>query len=194
MGGDPTRRNQNLYCTYHRDKGHTIEQSRVLKYHLEQLVRSRNLKEFVVDLGGQGARQTSRPRGNPLPPPLGVIEVIHTASMSNQVTRRKGILIVVLVESPQEEQPPGKRMKYVWEPIAFMDEDLEGTTEPHDDALVVMARINGFIVKRVLVDQGSEAEVMYPYLFKGLGLKNKDSSRYDTPLVGFDGQMVVHEG
>ena len=23
MGGDPSRRNQNLYCTYHRDKGHT---------------------------------------------------------------------------------------------------------------------------------------------------------------------------
>ena len=25
-GGDPSRRNQNLYCTYHRDKGHTTEQ------------------------------------------------------------------------------------------------------------------------------------------------------------------------
>ena len=27
MGGDPTRRNQNLYCTYHRDKGHTTKSS-----------------------------------------------------------------------------------------------------------------------------------------------------------------------
>ena len=25
MGGDQSRRNQNLYCTYHRDKGHTTE-------------------------------------------------------------------------------------------------------------------------------------------------------------------------
>ncbi|XP_030923203.1 uncharacterized protein LOC115950092 [Quercus lobata] len=25
MGGDPSRRNQNLYCTYHRDKGHTTK-------------------------------------------------------------------------------------------------------------------------------------------------------------------------
>ena len=25
MGGNPSRRNQNLYCTYHRDKGHTTE-------------------------------------------------------------------------------------------------------------------------------------------------------------------------
>ena len=54
-----------------------------------------------------------------------------------------------------------------------------------------MAQINGFIVKRVLVDQGSGAKVMYPDLFKGLGLKNKDLSKYDTPLVGFDGRMVV---
>lgn len=78
-------------------------------------------------------------------------------------------------------------MKYAWEPIAFKDEDLEETTQPHDDALVVTTRINGFIVKRVLVDQGSGAEVMYPNLFKMLGLKNKDLSKYDTPLVGFNG-------
>ena len=57
-----------------------------------------------------------------------------------------------------------------------------------------MARINDFIVKRILVDQGSGVEVMYPYLFKGLGLKNEDLSKYDTPLVGFNGQMVVPEG
>ena len=31
-------------------------------------------------------------------------------------------------------------------------------------------------------------------MFKGLGLKNEDLSKYDTPFVGFDGQMVVPEG
>ena len=25
MGGDPSRRNQSLFCTYHKDKGHTTE-------------------------------------------------------------------------------------------------------------------------------------------------------------------------
>ena len=82
-------------------------------------------------------------------------------------------------------------MKYTWELITFNDDDLEGTTQPHDDALVVMTRINSFIVNRVLVDQGSEVEVMYPNLFRGLSLKNEYLSKYDTPLVGFDGQMVV---
>lgn len=35
---------------------------------------------------------------------------------------------------------------------------------------------------------------MYPDLFRGLGLKNDDFSKYDTPLVEFDGQIVVLEG
>jgi len=79
IGGDPSRRNQNIYCTYHRDKGHTTEQCRVLKDHLEQLVKAGYLKEFVVDPRNQEAGQGAWPRGNPLPPPLGVIEVIHAA-------------------------------------------------------------------------------------------------------------------
>ena len=36
--------------------------------------------------------------------------------------------------------------------------------------------------------------MMYPDLFRGLDLKNEDLSKYDTPLVGFDGRMVVPEG
>ena len=55
--GDPSRRNQNLYCTYHRDKGHTTKQCRVLKDHLGQLVKARYLKEFVVDSRNQGVKQ-----------------------------------------------------------------------------------------------------------------------------------------
>ena len=44
--------NQNLYYTYHREKGHTTEQCRVLKDHLEQLVKARHLKEFLVSQEG----------------------------------------------------------------------------------------------------------------------------------------------
>ena len=49
IGGDPTRRNQNLYCTYHQDKGHTTKQCRIFKDSLEQLVNSRHLNLFIVD-------------------------------------------------------------------------------------------------------------------------------------------------
>ena len=35
--------------------------------------------------------------------------------------------------------------------------------------------------------------MMYPDLFKWLGLKNEDLSKYDMPLMGFDGCMVIPE-
>ncbi|XP_075655703.1 uncharacterized protein LOC142625848 [Castanea sativa] len=179
MAGDPSRRNQNLYCSYHRDKGHTTEQCRVLKDHLEQLVKAGHLKEFLVETGSQETGQAERLHRNLLPPPLGVIEVIHVAPMA------KGSI---------SEQPPGKRPRYNRQPIAFDDDDLEGTTQPHHDALIVTARIRGFIVKRIMINQRSGADVMYLDLYRGLGLKKEDLSKYDTPLMGFNEHMVIPEG
>ena len=40
--------------------------------------------------------------------------------------------------------------------------------------MVVTIRIDGYDVKRVLVDQGSGTKIMYPNLYKGLNLKPKD--------------------
>ena len=59
---------------------------------------------------------------------------------------------------------------------------------------MVTIRIGGYDVKRVLVDQGSGAEIMYLDLYKGLNLKPKDLERYDSLLMGFDGRMVVPRG
>ena len=35
---------------------------------------------------------------------------------------------------------------------------------------------------------------MYPDLFKGLGLKHEDLTTYSSPLVSFEGKMVVPKG
>ena len=66
--------------------------------------------------------------------------------------------------------------------------------QPHDDALVVTLRIGGYNVKRVLVDQDSGAKIMYPNIFKGLKLRSKDLTYYNSPLIGFDGKIVLPKG
>ena len=78
--------------------------------------------------------------------------------------------------------------------LGFSDEDKIGTIQPHDDALVVTLRIGGYDVKRVLVNQGSTVEVMYPNLYKGLNLKPEDLTAYDSPLVSFEGKTVTLRG
>ena len=78
--------------------------------------------------------------------------------------------------------------------MSFSDEDKIGTIQPHGDALVATFRIGGYDVKRVMVDQGSCIEVMYPNLYKGLNLKPKDLTAYDSPLVSFDGKLIAPKG
>ena len=99
------------------------------------------MKEFVVDPRNQEVEQGARPCGNPLPPPLGVIEVIHTAPRGSQVSKKEGggVLAMVSAESSTGKQPFDKKLKNTWEPIAFDDNDLESTIQLHDDALVVTA-------------------------------------------------------
>ncbi|XP_075674946.1 uncharacterized protein LOC142644158 [Castanea sativa] len=72
--------------------------------------------------------------------------------------------------------------------------DKVGIIQPHDDALVVTLRIEGYNVRCVLVDQGSGAEIMYPDLYRGLELKLGDLTSYDSPPVGFDGKVVIPIG
>ena len=78
--------------------------------------------------------------------------------------------------------------------LSFSEADKQGTIQPHDDALVVTLRIGGYDVRRVMIDQRSAAEIMYPDLFKGLGLNPKDLNTHSSPLVSFEGKMVVPKG
>ena len=103
MGCQQSRRNQNLYCTYHRDKGHTTEQCQVLKDHLGKLVKAGYLKEFVVDLGNKGTRQGAQQSENPLLPPLGVIEVIYATLRGTVVVGRRRVLTVAPVGNCSSE-------------------------------------------------------------------------------------------
>ena len=78
--------------------------------------------------------------------------------------------------------------------MSFSDEDKIGTIQPHDDALVITLRIGGYDVKRVMVDQSSTAEIIYPDLYKGLNLKPEDLTPYSSPLVSFEGKIIIPKG
>ena len=78
--------------------------------------------------------------------------------------------------------------------LGFSDEDKIGTIQPHDDALLITFRIRGYDVKKVMVDQGSAVEIMYPDLYKGLNLKSEDLTPYSSPLVSFEGKVVIPKG
>ena len=97
--------------------------------------------------------------------------------------------------STEDTNPKPKRARVDIQPaLSFSDDDKIGTIQPQDDALVVTLRIGRYDVKRVMVDQCSGAEIMYPGLYKGLNLRPEDLTAYNSPLVSFDGKVVVPRG
>ena len=81
MAGESTRRNQNFYCQYHQDHGHTMEDCRNLWNYLDQLVREGKLKHLLHHSSGhQGQTRQEPQRDTALRPPMGTIDVILAAS------------------------------------------------------------------------------------------------------------------
>ena len=80
MAGDPTKRNQNLYCHYHQEQGHTIEDCRNLWDHLDQLVGEGKLKSLLHHSSGSRNQTNSNSRKNATSgSPLGTINIIFAA-------------------------------------------------------------------------------------------------------------------
>ena len=60
--------------------------------------------------------------------------------------------------------------------------------------LIITLRIRGYDVKRVMVDNGSGAKIMYPDLYKGLKLRPEDLTPYSSSLMSFNGKTVMSKG
>ena len=194
MVGNPEKRNRNLYCQYHRDHGHTTEDCRSLWDHLDQLVREGKLMQLLHHssrLGGQTNFQSERETLSR--PPLGTINVIFAAPGRTGSCSSKVMSMARLSSEDTCHEPKRARLE---QPLVmgFSDEDKIGTIQLHDDALVITLRIWGYNVKRVMVDQGSAAEIMYPDLYKGLSLRAEDLTPYSSPLVSFEGKVIIPKG
>ena len=75
-----------------------------------------------------------------------MIEVIHAAQRGTTAAKRVSTLACTGLDLAEKK----KRVERLT--ISFGEDDLEGTVQPHDDALVVTARIGRFLVKRVMID------------------------------------------
>ena len=54
--------------------------------------------------------------------------------------------------------------------ITFSDSNLEGCQHPHDDPLVIRAIVANKTVHRVMIDNGSSADVIYASAFEKMGI------------------------
>ena len=101
MVGESMRHNQNFYCQYHQDHGHTTEDCRNLWNYLDQLVREGKLKHLLHHSSGHQSQTRQEPqRDAALRPPVGMINVI-LAAPGRTGTRPSRVLSVA--QLPAEE-------------------------------------------------------------------------------------------
>ena len=74
--------------------------------------------------------------------------------------------------------------------ITFSDYDLEGCQHPHDDPLVIRAVVANKTIHRVLVDNGSSADIIFVSAFDKMGIGREKLEPFSTHLRGFSGEKV----
>ena len=152
------------------------------------------MQQFLYQPNGQGDQSRSGAQGDALLRPLlGTINVIFAAPGRTD-SRPSKVMSVARLSTENTNFKPKRARVEVQPSLSFLDKDMIGAIQPHDDALVVILRIGGYDVKRVMVDQGSYVEIMYPDLYRGLNLKPEDLTVYDSPLVSFDRKVVISKG
>ena len=75
--------------------------------------------------------------------------------------------------------------------IGFSEDNARGLYHPHDDALVVSIRVGNYNVHRMLVDNGSSADILYYPAFQQMGINRARLTPTNAPLVGFGGTRVL---
>ena len=69
--------------------------------------------------------------------------------------------------------------------ITFTDEDAARIHHPHDDAIIITLLIADYTTKRVLVDNGSSADILYYPAFQQMNLGRDQLRPMHSPLVNF---------
>ena len=214
MKSDPATRDNTRYCEFHMDYRHRTDDCIQLKKEIEYLIRRGYLRRFIApenqpqnQAQNQAPNQAHNqaPAQQPPPPPrritnqhqqpLGEIHVISGGfagggeSSSAQKAHLRSIRSADVVEVQAVSKLPRLDTS-----IMFSDSNLEGFQHPHDDPLVIRAVVANKTVHRVLVDNGSSADIIFASAFDTMGIGREKMEPVSTHLRGFSGEKVLPLG
>ncbi|XP_057458488.1 uncharacterized protein LOC130749185 [Lotus japonicus] len=165
------------WCEYHNLEGHNTSDCLSLKGQVRQLIRARQprvtghgldrdqrdsrrrapiaSKGKMNTVRGKEAEEAVNDKGGASDETANIIAGGFDEGDSTSTARRKQVRVVA---SAQEYPAP---FGCQHPDIVISLADFEGIKAHTDDPLVVMVRINGFNVQRVLLDQGSSVDIIY---------------------------------
>ena len=191
MKGDPNKRNRNKYCRFHRDHGHDTDECFDLKQQIENLIRQGKLRNFLGrDYKDKKLKAKVEESSRP---PLGEIRMIVGGGSTGQSSRSRKMYLKVVQNVQLSERSP-KTRTLDEQATTFTNEDASRIHHPHDDAIVITLLITDYSTRRVLVDNGSSADILYYPVFQQMNLGRDQLHPVHSPLVGFGGMKVQPVG
>ena len=98
------------------------------------------------------------------------------------------------INSVRIKHPSPKYQQSENDDIMFPERDASWIKQPHNDPLVIVLEIKGFNTRRVLVDNGSSADIMYMMGYQQLRLDPKRLRPFKSPLDSFNGDQIYPKG
>ena len=113
--------------------------------------------------------------------------------MAGQTSKSKKTYLKVVQNVQLSGRPP--KTSGIDEPtISFTDEEAERIHHPYDDAIIITLLITNYTTRRVLVDNGSSADILYYSAFQQMRLGRDLLRLACSPLRGFGGMKVQPVG
>ncbi|XP_068480871.1 uncharacterized protein [Phaseolus vulgaris] len=180
------------WCEFHKIFGHSLNSCLALGYQLAELVKCGFLKDYLLEKQA-GQSLSSQPEGGegqqhevPIHGEIHTIAGGFSGGGCTASQRKKYARSMMSVEVFEDHSPDVD--------ITFTKDDLRDVV-PHDNDPIVISLITaGRTVHRVLVDQGSSADVMFWPTFEKLQLSPDQLRPYGGCLYGFVGDQVEVRG
>jgi hypothetical protein len=89
---------------------------------------------------------------------------------------------------------PVMQTKWSHVPLTFEARDVDLRSAPHIDAMVINCSVAGWDLHKVLVDNGSQADIIFLHAFDRMGISHSLLKPSDNPQYGFGGKGTFPVG
>ncbi|XP_026435111.1 uncharacterized protein LOC113332820 [Papaver somniferum] len=187
------KRDKNKYFAHHKDHGHNTDTCHTLAAEVQKMIEEGKLQQYV---------KKNPTQVNTLANTLDLREIrvsharVNTTSIKarENATRLKLRHINDWRVSNKVDYASLIGTKTLEEgktEISFSNADLAGVYQTHNDAIVILALIGMYKVRRVLVDTGSSINVIFSGAYSSMSLREIQVEADDNHIIGFSRETMT---